>query len=304
MGSYADALLAAAPWALAAAITLGGATTLFALAAFRQARVEAERGNPWAERAEGLADRALSAVASAFSGTGTKLTGEQLATVWACCAALPPAACLAAGLGAGRAALSCAVGAALPALWARTARRRARLRFEETLGHALPLVASNLRGGLSFSAALVPVGESMSEPLRGEFARLGADIDSGTPMEEALARMAARNDSKDVALLASAVMAQRETGGNLADVIDSVAVAVRNRCELRQMVRGKTSQARMSAKLLAALPVLLVGAMCMLSESFREYYLSAGGLVTLAAMAAMVGGGYVVMVRMADMRAD
>ena len=279
------------PIALALVVAAGLVITLWALVEYRRDRVMTERANPWASRATGLVDALTARAASAFEGTGTTLTPGQILGAWCACALVPPALIL-------------ALGGAAPLAWASSARRRARSRFESTLGNALPLVASNLRGGLSFRAALVPVGESMPEPLRGELARLGDDIDAGAPIEEALARMAERNGSKDVALLASAVVAQRQTGGNLADVIDSVASAVRDRCELRMQVRSKTAQARWSARVLAALPALLLAGLCSISEEFRGFYASASGLLTIAVMLCLVAVGYSAMARMANMRVD
>lgn len=290
--------------ALVATLVAGLAVTAWALATYRSDRVMAERRDPWATRATGAIDALAARVAPVFEGTGTSLTETQLLGAWAACALLPPPILIALGAPLPVVAITLAAGALAPALWARAARRRARLRFESTLGSALPLVSSNLRGGLSFRASLVPVGESMPEPLRGELARLGADIDSGAPIEEALARMAERNHSKDVALLASAVVAQRQTGGNLADVIDSVAGAVRDRCELRMQVRSKTAEARTSAKILAALPALVLVAMCCLSESFRGFYASPVGIATIALVVLLVVTGYAAMSRMADMRVD
>lgn len=292
------------PIALALVVAAGLVITLWALVEYRRDRVMTERANPWASRATGLVDALTARAASAFEGTGTTLTPGQILGAWCACALVPPALILALGLPPLAAALALALGGAAPLAWASAARRRARSRFESTLGNALPLVASNLRGGLSFRAALVPVGESMPEPLRGELARLGDDIDAGAPIEEALARMAERNGSKDVALLASAVVAQRQTGGNLADVIDSVASAVRDRCELRMQVRSKTAQARWSARVLAALPALLLAGLCSISEEFRGFYASASGLLTIAVMLCLVAVGYSAMARMANMRVD
>lgn len=300
----AEELRAIAPLALAATLLLAVLVTTFAAVTYRRDRVISERENPWAERVSGLWGRASERAAVAFDGTGTTLTPGELTGAWVSCALLPPLTALVMGLAVPLAAALALAGALAPVLWASRARRRARARFESTLASALPLVASNLRGGLSFRASLVPVGESMPEPLRGEFARLGADIDGGAPVEEALARMADRNDSKDVSLLASAVMAQRVTGGNLADVIDSAAVAVRDRCELRRQVRSKTSQARMSARILAALPVVLLVAMCAISSTFREFYASPVGLATIALMACLVVAGYAAMAKMSNMRVD
>lgn len=298
------ALAQARPAILAGFACAGLATCAYAASTWRRWRVSRERSNPWARAAARSASRLAMRLHSRMDGTGLRLTPNELASVWLACAVVPPLVAVAIGLAWPLALALLAAGAAAPELWAMAARGRSRRRFEETLGQALPLVASNLRGGLTFRTALVPVGENMDEPLRGEFERLGADIDQGVPIEEALGRMAERNDSKDVALLASAVMAQRETGGNLAEVVDSVAVAVRVRCELRQMVRSKTSQARASATILAMLPPVLLAATCAINPAALGFYTSPAGLATIAAIAVLIVSGYLIMRRMSALEAD
>lgn len=290
--------------AFGAVVAVVVVTLAYAALCSHRARIDEQRENPWAAAAQGRLGWVSERVGKAFSGTGTHLTAQELTTVWAALVFLPPLTVIALGQALPLALGAAAFGGVAPLAWARSARARARRAFEENLGQALPLVASNLRGGLAFRSAIVPVGQNMAEPLKTEFALLSQDLDQGTPVEEALARMAARNESKDVLLLASAVMAQRDTGGNLADVIDSVAWAVRSRVELRNMVQSRTSQARTSAKILCALPMLLVVVMCAMQESFREYYLSAMGVATVAGILVLIAVGYAVMAKMADLRAD
>lgn len=285
-------------------VVLVAALFAYVLSVYRKARIIEEKANPWATKAKGKLDELEEQIALLFDGTGTHLTASELTSVWAALLFLPGLTTLAIGQPWWLAALASAAGGLAPFLWVRVARKRARMRFEETLGQALPLVASNLRGGLPFRSAIVPVGENMAEPLKGEFALLGAELDQGTPVEEALAHMAGRNNSKDIMLLASAVMAQRDTGGNLADVVDSVAQAIQTRVELRRMVRSKTSQARMSARILCALPVIMVVVMCVMQESFRSFYLSELGLITMLGMLVLIAVGYLIMRKMADLKAD
>ena len=288
---------------LVAALAVAAVALLAAFARTAwQLRVEEERELPFG--APERAGRAREAFVRAVEGTGTQLSAGEFATLWAGCVAAAALACLLLSLSAATSAALLALAAACPWLALRGRQRQARRRFGDDLGDVLPLVASNLRGGLSLRQSIAPVAENMGEPVRGEFRILAAELERGVPTEEALAHMAERNDSRDLVLLASAVATTSVTGGNLADVVDSVADAIRQRCELRRLVGSKTSEQRASAKVLVAAPVVLVVGLVLTQEAWREFYATPAGLLTLAVAAALVVVGYLVAMRMTDIRLD
>lgn len=289
-----------------AVAVLAIAALLAALMASRRWRVEEEARSPITEGAEtdGVWQRASAALARQLEGTGSTLSATELATIWAACAALPPLCALSFGASPAAAALALMAGAAAPALWLRRARRRARERFSEDLGHALPLVATNLRGGLSIRQALAPVAENLDEPIKGEFAALARNLERGMSVEEALDVMAERNHNRDLVLLSSAVATQAETGGNLADIVDTVAATIRARTELRREILSKSAQQRGSAVFLALFPIAILVAVCALSPQYLDFYTSPAGFLVLAACAALDVFGYAVTMGMTNVRID
>ena len=278
-----------------------------AVIASRAWRVEEEARSPIGgdeAKAHGVYARISSALASQVEGSGVPLTAREFLSVWAACAALPPLVAATLGLGAPATLAALAAGAIAPALWLRSTKRRARRRFSDDLGHALPLVATNLRGGLSVRQALAPVAENLDEPIRGEFAIMARNLERGMSVEDALAVMAERNDNRDLVLLSSAVATQAETGGNLADIIDTVASTIRVRTELRRSILSKTSQQRGTAVFLLLFPVVILVAVCLLSPTYLEFYTTLEGLPVLLVCAALEMLGYLIVRRMTDLKID
>ena len=270
----------------------------------RLLRVEQERRSAFGEGRRRMG-RLRDSYVRAVEGTGTQLSAGEFSTLWAACVAVALLASLVVSAPPYLAATAALAGCALPWALLRGRQRSARRRFGDDLGDVLPLVASNLRGGLSLRQSIAPVAENMGEPVRGEFRILAAELERGVPTEEALAHMAERNDSRDLVLLASAVATTSVTGGNLADVVDSVAAAIRQRCELRRMVASKTSEQRASAKVLVAVPAALAVGLILTQEAWREFFLSSTeGMVTLAATATLAVVGYWLALRMTDIRLD
>lgn len=146
--------------------------------------------------------------------------------------------------------------------------RRQRQRFADQLPDMLQGVASALRAGHGLVGALSMVVEDAQEPSLTEFSRVVADERLGVPLDEALDRMRKRMDSRDVQQLALVAQLQRETGGNIAEVLDRVTATVRQRAELRRMVRGLTAQGRLSRAVVSALPVALLAVMSLLSPAY------------------------------------
>lgn len=275
-----------------------------ALLTSRKIRVEQEKRSLYDIGEEGLRKSLRSRVQKMFEGSGIPLTASEIVNLWVGGTLAVPLLALTLGAGVTVALALAAVVALLPLLWLRGAEKRNRTKFGDDLGQVLPLVSSNLKGGLSLRQAITPVGNNMDEPIKGEFAMLARDIDRGMPIEVALVHMGERNENNDVMLLASAVSAQRETGGNLADIVETVANTVRVRTMIRRDIRSKTSQARATAKILAAMPVIMGVAMCVMNETYREFYMTPTGWMVIGAGVLLEVIGYVMLRRMANIQAD
>jgi len=149
---------------------------------------------------------------------------------------------------------------AIPYVLARRARTRRLGRIEHQLPDAADFIARALRAGHSFTNVLQIVGNELPEPLSSEFRIAREEINYGVPMAEALHNMAARIPLTDLRYLIIAVLIQRESGGNLAEILGNISTIIRSRLRLVAQVRVLSAEGRMSAWILGLLPfgVMLV----------------------------------------------
>ena len=141
--------------------------------------------------------------------------------------------------------------------WIMRTLKQRRERFAEQLPDALQVVASALRSGHSFAGALAVVVDSGSEPMKSELQRVVADEQLGVPIQDSLEVVAQRMASRELEQLALVAELQREAGGNSAEVIDQVADTVRERFDLKRLIKTLTTQGRMSRWIVSALPVFI-----------------------------------------------
>jgi tight adherence protein B len=131
--------------------------------------------------------------------------------------------------------------------------------FERQLPEALELVSRSLRAGHAFSVGLKMVGDEAADPIGKEFRRVFDEVSMGVSLPQALDNMDHRVDSVDLRFFITSVLVQRETGGNLAEIIDSLAGLIRQRFELHLRVKALSAEGRISAVILLGLP-FVVGA--------------------------------------------
>lgn len=178
----------------------------------------------------------------------------------ACCAGLAAGAfllCTVAGLRLALAPFVAAVFAMLPFAWLMLRRKKRLKRFGAQLPEALELVARALRAGHSLAAGFKLVGSEMSDPISTEFNRVFEEQNLGIPFEEALEAITERVPNLDLKFFATAVILQRQTGGDLAEILDKIGTLVRDRFRIWGQVQALTGEGRLSGIVLLALPPLL-----------------------------------------------
>jgi tight adherence protein B len=163
------------------------------------------------------------------------------------------------------------LAATIPYLVARRRRQRRLGGFEEQLPEAIDLIGRAMRAGHPLSAGLKMAGEESPDPLAGEFRRVFEEQRFGMPFEEAILGLADRIPLVDVRILVTAVLVQREVGGNLAEVLDKIAHVIRQRFTIRRQLRVYTAQGRFSGLVLAILPIAVGSALFFIN---REYTLT------------------------------
>jgi tight adherence protein B len=138
------------------------------------------------------------------------------------------------------------------------AKRMARFRrFEELLPDGIDLMSRALRAGHTVTSAIEMVAQEGSDPLASEFRRVFEEQNFGLPMREALLNLSHRVPLPDVNFLVTAILVQKETGGNLAEVLDKTTQVIRERFRLRGQLRVYTAQGRLTGWILAALPFIM-----------------------------------------------
>jgi tight adherence protein B len=194
--------------------------------------------------------------------------------------------------------LALAGGAAMSLALFEYVRRKAlaRLRsFGEQFPDCLEFIARSMRAGHAFSVAIEMVRREFSEPLAGEFRRAFEEQNLGQPLEIVLQKLAQRMPSMDVQFFVSAVLVQKRTGGNLAELLDKLATIIRERFKLRARIRALSAQGLMSGRILAAIPAGVGVMMFMANPQYARFFIDdPTGREMLGAAAALQLVGYLI----------
>jgi tight adherence protein B len=161
-----------------------------------------------------------------------------------------------------------AIGAAFPTILLRSSLSKRADRLREQLPDVLTIMASSLRAGHSFLQSLDTVAKEIAPPAAAEFQRVVAEIRLGRPAEDALESLAVRVGSPDFKWAVLAVNIQREVGGNLAEILDTVADTLRERAMLRRQIKVLTAEGRLSAWVLGLLPFAIALYMYAVNPSY------------------------------------
>jgi tight adherence protein B len=169
----------------------------------------------------------------------------------------------------------------------RASRRQAK--FEEQLPSTLQLLAGALQAGHSLQQAVDTVVHEAGDPIAGEFQRVLTEARLGRPLEEAFEAMARRTRSVDFEWTVMAIRLQRQVGGNLAEVLSTVAQTIRDRYSLKRQIKALSAEGRLSSIILSILPVLLFMALMIFNPLFlRPLYTTTLGLMMLAGSAVLM----------------
>ena len=160
--------------------------------------------------------------------------------------------------------------ACLPFLYVLRARAKRLLRIETQLPDAIDLMARAMRAGHAFPNALKMVGDEMADPIGSEFRTLFDEINYGVKLEDALLNLLQRVPSTDLQYFVVALLIQRETGGNLAELMDNISAIVRARLKLMGEIRTLSAEGRLSAWILSLLPFATAFLINVLNPKFMQ----------------------------------
>jgi tight adherence protein B len=173
--------------------------------------------------------------------------------------------------------------------------------FADQFPGSLQVLASALRSGHSFNGALGVVVDHAREPAKAELARVLQDDRLGVLPEDAIRKLGRRMENRDIEQVALLAELQRTAGGNSAEILDTVVGTIRERAEIRRLVRTLTAQGRMARWILTGMPIFLAGFLWLVhADAMANFFSSSGGQIALVLAAAMVTAGSFVIQKIVD----
>jgi tight adherence protein B len=194
-------------------------------------------------------------------------------------------------------------GFLLPGMYVNRQQKKRLNRFNDQLSDMINLMVNGLRAGYSTMQAMEAVSKEMPSPICDEFRRVVQEMQIGIPMEQALENLLRRIPSDDLDFMVTAINVQREVGGNLSEILDTISFTIRERVRIKGEIRTLTAQVRTSGSVLSLIPVFLTIVLWFLNP---EYLLSLQGggpycvIGVAVAVVFLIGLGYAIMMKIAD----
>lgn len=176
------------------------------------------------------------------------------------------------------------LGILIPPMLVGSARKKRLKKFSNQLNDSLAIMSNALRAGFSLLQAMELVSKEMPNPISKEFARTFREINYGTSTEEALQNLVKRVNSDDMDLLVTAVLIQRQVGGNLAEILDNISHTIRERIRIQGEIRTLTAQGKISGLIIGLIPPILVVILLIMNPDYvKPLFSTQVGLLLLAA---------------------
>ncbi len=195
------------------------------------------------------------------------------------------------------------IGMSIPRFYVKQQQTKRLARFNDQLADMLNLMVNSLRAGFSIMQAMEAVSKEMPPPLCDEFRRLVQEMQIGIPMEQALSNLLRRIPSEDLDLVITAINVQKEVGGNLAEILDTISYTIRERVRIKGEIRVLTSQVIYSGRFLALMPLIISAVLWFLNRPYMMEFFNPAtripGIIALSVGGLMIMAGYFVMTRIA-----
>jgi tight adherence protein B len=195
------------------------------------------------------------------------------------------------------------IGYFLPGFYVHQQQVKRLNKFNEQLSDMLNLMVNGLRAGYSTMQAMEAVSKELPSPICDEFHRVVQEMQIGIPMEKALENLLRRIPSEDLDFVVTAVNVQREVGGNLSEILDTISFTIRERVKIKGEIRVMTSQVRASGAVLSLVPVFLALIIWFIDPTYLMSFMADGPLcggIIVALVLILIGLGYFIMMRIAD----
>lgn len=214
----------------------------------------------------------LDRIADELYVAGVALRAEEFITIWVITSAVIPAAALFLGAPMSLSIGMVIVGAAAPIGFVVIKRNRRLAVLGNQLPDAMNVICNALRAGLSFQTALKNVAEEMEEPISREFMRVYRETQLGMPLEASLNRLVERTKNQDLGLMCSAVVIQRQIGGNLAIILENISDTINQRIQLRGEIKTMTAAGTLSGYIVGGLPIVIIVLLMFVNPGYVDMF--------------------------------
>lgn len=199
------------------------------------------------------------------------------------------------------------IGLFIPRFYVRSQQSRRLIHFNDQLSDMLNLMVNGLRAGYSTMQAMEAVSKELPLPICDEFRRVVQEMQLGVSMQTSLDNLLRRIPSEDLDLVVTAINVQREVGGNLAEILDTISYTIRERVRIKGEIRVLTTQVMYSGRFLSLLPLFVMGILFLLNREYMmEFFKPENnanipcGYIALVCAAILIIVGYVIMNKIAD----
>lgn len=195
------------------------------------------------------------------------------------------------------------IGFFLPRFYVKRQQAVRLVKFNDQLSDMLNLMVNGLRAGYSTMQALEAVSRELPAPICDEFRRVVQEMQIGIPMEKSLENLLRRIPSDDLDFVVTAINVQREVGGNLSEILDTISFTIRERVRIKGEIRVMTASVRTSGIVLSMIPVFLSLALWFVSPEYIGSFFDRGplcGWIAVGVIVGMIASGYFVMMKIAD----
>jgi tight adherence protein B len=200
--------------------------------------------------------------------------------------------------------IGAAVGLYLPNMYLKSQQNKRLIKFDQQLPDMLNLMVNGLRAGFSTMQAMEAVSKELPPPISDEFRRVIQEMQLGVSMEKALENLLIRIPSDDLDLTITAINVQREVGGNLAEILDSISYTIRERIRIKGEIRVLTTQVMYSGRFLSMLPLFVIGILYLLNREYiMEFFEPESGIcgiIALVVAGLLIIAGYFAMNKLGD----
>lgn len=181
--------------------------------------------------------------------------------------------------------------------------KKQRTLFERQLGDALMVLSNAIRAGFSFQQALASVSSDLADPISREFMSVSRDLQLGADLESSMLQVADRMNSADLRLITTAVVIQRQVGGNLAEILDTISQTIRDRLAIKRTIMALTAQGRISGKVIGFMPFLLLLVIYLTNPDYiMPLFTTSMGILILVISGCLLGAGFFWINKIVDLK--